>query len=137
MVVDRLVLKAGINQRLTESLETALSLSDGVVEIEEIDGPTHTFSQHLACPLGDFSAEDLQPRNFSFNSPYGACPECSGIGTRFQVDPELVVPDPDRSVREGAIAPWASATADYHKRLLEGEKVWIVQARPYVTRSRR
>jgi excinuclease ABC subunit A len=120
VVVDRLVLKEGINQRLTESLETALRLSDGVVEIEEIDGPTHTFSQHLACSYGDFSAEDLQPRNFSFNSPYGACPECSGIGTRFQVDPQMVVPDPDRSIREGALAPWASATADYHKRLLEG-----------------
>jgi excinuclease ABC subunit A len=120
VVVDRLVLKPGINQRLTQSLETALRLSEGVVEIEEIGGPTHTFSQHLACPFGDFSAEDLQPRNFSFNSPYGACPECSGIGTRFQVDPEMVVPDSDRTVREGAIAPWASATADYYKRLLEG-----------------
>jgi excinuclease ABC subunit A len=120
VVVDRLVLKEGINQRLTESLETALRLADGVVEIEEIDGPTHTFSQHLACPEGDFSADDLQPRNFSFNSPYGACPECSGIGTRFEVDPELVVPDPDRTIREGAIAPWASVTADYHRRLLEG-----------------
>ncbi len=120
VVVDRLVLKEGINQRLTESLETALRLAEGVVEIEEIDGPTHTFSQHLACPEGDFSADDLQPRNFSFNSPYGACPECSGIGTRYEVDPEMVVPDPDRTLREGALAPWASMTADYHKRLLAG-----------------
>ena len=120
VVVDRLVLKDGIGQRLTESLETALRLANGVVEIEEIGGPTHTFSQHLACPEGDFSAEDLQPRNFSFNSPYGACPECSGIGTRFEVDPELVVPDFDRTLREGAVAPWASLTADYHKRLLAG-----------------
>ncbi len=123
VVVDRLVLKEGINQRLTESLETALRLADGVVEIEEIDGPTHTFSQHLACPEGDFSAEDLQPRNFSFNSPYGACPECSGIGTRFEVDPDLVVPDSERTIREGALAPWASMTADYHKRLLEGVSI--------------
>jgi len=123
VVVDRLVLKEGINQRLTESLETALRLADGVVEIEEVDGPTHTFSQHLACPEGDFSAEDLQPRNFSFNSPYGACPECSGIGTRFEVDPDLVVPDSERTIREGALAPWASMTADYHKRLLEGLSV--------------
>ena len=83
VVVDRLVRKEGIQQRLTESLETALRLAEGVVEIEEIDGPTLTFSQHLACPDGDFSVEDLQPRNFSFNSPYGACPECSGIGTRY------------------------------------------------------
>jgi excinuclease ABC subunit A len=120
VVVDRLVRKPGIEQRLTESLETALSLAEGVAEVEVIDGPTMTFSQHLACPYGDFSTGELQPRNFSFNSPYGACPDCSGIGTRYQVDPELVVPDPDRSLREGAIAPWSSATADYHKRLLEG-----------------
>ena len=120
VVVDRLVRKDGIQQRLTESLEQALRLAEGVAEIEVIDGPTLTFSQHLACPLDGFSFEELQPRNFSFNSPYGACPECSGIGTRYQVDPELVVPDPDRSIREGAIAPWSSMTADYHKRLLEG-----------------
>jgi excinuclease ABC subunit A len=120
VVVDRLVRKPGMEQRLTESLETALRLADGVAEIEVTDGPTLTFSQHLACPVDGFSFEELQPRNFSFNSPYGACPECSGIGTRYQVDPELVVPDADRSLREGAIAPWASATADYHRRLLEG-----------------
>jgi excinuclease ABC subunit A len=120
VVVDRLVRKPGMEQRLTESLETALRLADGVAEIEVIDGPTLTFSQHLACPVDGFSFEELQPRNFSFNSPYGACSECSGIGTRYKVDAELVVPDADRSLREGAIAPWASATADYHRRLLEG-----------------
>jgi len=120
VVVDRLVRKPGMEQRLTESLETALRLADGVAEIEVNDGPILTFSQHLACPVDGFSFEELQPRNFSFNSPYGACPECSGIGTRYQVDPELVVPDADRSLREGAIAPWSSATADYHRRLLEG-----------------
>ena len=120
VVVDRLVRKDGIQQRLTESLEQALRIAEGVAEIEVIDGPTLTFSQHLACPLDGFSFQELQPRNFSFNSPYGACPECSGIGTRYQVDPELVVPDPDRTIRDGAIAPWSSMTADYHKRLLEG-----------------
>ncbi|HJQ96013.1 MAG TPA: excinuclease ABC subunit UvrA [Acidimicrobiia bacterium] len=120
VVVDRLVMKEGIAQRLTQSLEAALRLAEGVVGIEEIDGPTLTFSQHMACPEGDFSADDLQPRNFSFNSPYGACSQCSGIGIRFQVDPDLVVPDSDRTVREGALAPWSSATADYHKRLLQG-----------------
>jgi excinuclease ABC subunit A len=120
VVVDRLVKKAGIDQRLTESLETALRLADGVAEIEIVDGPTLTFSQHLACPKCGLSFGELQPRNFSFNSPYGACPDCSGIGTRFQVDPELVIPDPDRSLREGAVSPWSSNTADYHKRLLEG-----------------
>ena len=120
VVVDRLVSKDGIQQRLTESLEHALRLAEGVAEIDVVDGPTLTFSQHLACPIDGFSFEELQPRNFSFNSPYGACPECSGIGTRYQVDPELVIPDPDRSIREGAVAPWSSMTADYHKRLLEG-----------------
>ncbi len=120
VVVDRLVRKEGIQQRLTESLEQALRLGEGIAEIEVVDGPTLTFSQHLACPLDGFSFEELQPRNFSFNSPYGACPVCSGIGTRYQVDPDLVVPDPDRSIREGAIAPWSNMTADYHKRLLEG-----------------
>ena len=120
VVVDRLVRKDGIQQRLTESLEQALRLAEGVAEIEVVDGPTLTFSQHLACPIDGFSFEELQPRNFSFNSPYGACPECSGIGTRYQVDPELVIPDPDRTIRDGAIAPWSSMTADYHKRLLEG-----------------
>ncbi|HUP16938.1 MAG TPA: excinuclease ABC subunit UvrA [Acidimicrobiia bacterium] len=120
VVVDRLVRKEGIQQRLTESLEQTLRLAEGVAEIEIVDGPTLTFSQHLACPIDGFSFEELQPRNFSFNSPYGACPECSGIGTRYQVDPELVIPDPDRTIRDGAIAPWSSMTADYHRRLLEG-----------------
>ena len=86
VVVDRLVSKTGIDQRLTQSLETALNLTDGVVDIDIIDGPTLTFSQHLACPVDGFSFEELQPRNFSFNSPYGACSVCSGIGTSFQVD---------------------------------------------------
>ncbi|HEU4749623.1 MAG TPA: excinuclease ABC subunit UvrA [Acidimicrobiia bacterium] len=133
VVVDRLVQKAGIDQRLTESLETALRLADGVAEIEVVDGRTLTFSQHLACTICGLSFEELQPRNFSFNSPYGACTECSGIGTRYQVDPDLVVPDPDRSVRDGAIAPWSSATADYHKRLLEGlaEKVGFSTETPF------
>jgi excinuclease ABC subunit A len=120
VVVDRLVRKPGIEQRLTESLETALRLTEGVAEVDVADGPTLTFSQHLACPICGLSFEELQPRNFSFNSPYGACPDCSGIGTRFQVDPALVVPDPDLSIAEGAIAPWSGQTGQYFQRLLEG-----------------
>jgi excinuclease ABC subunit A len=85
-----------------------------------VDGPTLTFSQHLACPLDGFSFEELQPRNFSFNSPYGACVDCSGIGTRFQVDPDLVIPDPDRSIGEGAVAPWSGNKMKYFQRMLEG-----------------
>ncbi|HZD04851.1 MAG TPA: hypothetical protein VE173_08030, partial [Longimicrobiales bacterium] len=118
VVVDRLVRKEGIETRLTQSLETALRLTEGVVDIDVVDGPTMTFSQHLACPVDGFSFEELQPRNFSFNSPYGACPECSGIGTRYQVDPELVVPDPDRSIAEGAVAPWSGNKMRYFQRML-------------------
>ncbi len=120
VVVDRLVRKEGIAQRLTQSLETALKLADGVAVIDVVDGPTLTFSQHLACPTCGLSFEELQPRNFSFNSPYGACPACSGIGTRYQVDPDLVVPDPDRSIADGAIPMWAGAKGRYHQRVLEG-----------------
>jgi excinuclease ABC subunit A len=118
VVVDRLVRKEGITQRLTQSLETALALAEGVADIEIEDGPTLTFSQHLACSECGLSFEDLQPRNFSFNSPYGACPECSGIGTRFRVDPELVVADPGLSLAEGAIPMWASRRMRYYHRLL-------------------
>jgi len=120
VVVDRLVRREGIHQRLTQSLETALNLADGVAVIDVVDGPTLTFSQHLACATCGLSFDELQPRNFSFNSPYGACPACSGIGTRYQVDPDLVVPDPDRSIADGAIPMWAGAKGRYHQRVLEG-----------------
>ena len=120
VVVDRLVRKEGMQKRLTQSLETALGLTDGVAEIEIVDGPTLTFSQHLACPQCGLSFEDLQPRNFSFNSPYGACPECSGIGTKYRVDPELVIADPGLSLDEGAIAMWSSNRMRYYHRLLNG-----------------
>ncbi|MGA8038629.1 MAG: excinuclease ABC subunit UvrA, partial [Acidimicrobiia bacterium] len=120
VVVDRLVRKEGMEQRLTQSLETALALTDGTADIEIVDGSTLTFSQHLACSVCGLSFEDLQPRNFSFNSPYGACPECSGIGTRYQVDPELVIADPDLSLAEGAIPMWSSNRMRYYHRLLTG-----------------
>ena len=125
IVVDRLVLKEGIERRLTDSLETALGLADGVAEVEivprEGEGPveTLTFSQHLACPVCGTSYDELAPRNFSFNSPYGACEACDGLGTTFEVDPELLVPDPDLSLVEGAIAPWRTAHTQYFTRMLE------------------
>jgi excinuclease ABC subunit A len=120
VIVDRLVRKDDIGQRLTQSLETALTLAEGVADIDIVDGPTLTFSQHLACSECGLSFEDLQPRNFSFNSPYGACPECSGIGTKFQVDPDLVIADPELSLGEGAIAMWSSNRMRYYHRLLNG-----------------
>ncbi len=120
VVVDRLVRKAGIERRLTDSMETALHLADGMALVDVIDGPELTFSQHLACNACGLSFDELEPRTFSFNSPYGACPACSGIGTRFEVDPQLVVPDDDLSLAEGAIAPWAGNRNRYFQHLLAG-----------------
>ncbi|HET6503621.1 MAG TPA: excinuclease ABC subunit UvrA [Amycolatopsis sp.] len=127
VVVDRLSVKPGSKQRLTDSVETALRLADGLVELEFVDLPEHDphrtrgFSENLACPNGHpLTIEDLEPRSFSFNSPYGACPECTGIGVRKEVDPELVVPDDELSLADGAIAPWAGGqSAEYFQRLLE------------------
>ncbi|WP_007025360.1 excinuclease ABC subunit UvrA [Saccharomonospora iraqiensis] len=127
VVVDRLTVKPSAKQRLTDSVETALRLADGLVELEFVDLPEDDphrrrgFSENLACPNGHpLEIEDLEPRSFSFNSPYGACPVCTGIGVRKEVDPELVVPDEDLSLADGAIAPWAGGqSADYFQRLLE------------------
>ncbi|HEX2368066.1 MAG TPA: excinuclease ABC subunit UvrA, partial [Acidimicrobiia bacterium] len=120
VVVDRLVRREGIERRLSDSLETALHIAEGVAKVEVVDGPTLTFSQHLACAHDGTSFEELQPRNFSFNSPYGACQVCLGIGTKFQVDPDLVIPDPDLSIADGAVVPWAGTKGRYFQRLLEG-----------------
>jgi excinuclease ABC subunit A len=125
VVVDRLTVKASAKQRLTDSVETALRLAGGVVLLDFVDLPEddehrqRTFSEHLACPYDDLSFEALEPRSFSFNSPYGACPECTGLGTKKEVDPELIVPDPERTLREGAIQPWSTtSTLEYFLRLL-------------------
>ncbi|HEX3782283.1 MAG TPA: excinuclease ABC subunit UvrA [Pseudonocardiaceae bacterium] len=127
VVIDRLTVKRSAKQRLTDSVETALRLADGLVTMEFVDEDAkspereRTFSEHLACPNGhQLTVTDLEPRSFSFNSPYGACPVCTGIGVRKEVDPELVVPDDELSLADGAIAPWAGGqTADYFLRLLE------------------
>ncbi len=124
IVVDRLVRRDGIERRLTDSLETALRLAEGVAEVEivshdETDEPELlTFSEHLACSHCGLSFEELAPRNFSFNSPYGACERCDGLGTRFEVDSELVVPDDDLSIAQGAIAPWSGFRGEYFNRIL-------------------
>ncbi|MDA8149414.1 MAG: excinuclease ABC subunit UvrA [Actinomycetota bacterium] len=123
VVVDRLVLRPDIQRRLTESLEAALGLADGVAEVVVVgaDGAESeaiTFSEHLACTHCLLSFEAPSPRNFSFNSPYGACPACSGLGTTFEVDPDLVVPDGTLSLAAGALAPWAGARSEYFNRLV-------------------
>ena len=126
VVVDRLSVKAAARRRLTDSVETALGLAGGLVVLDFVDLPEddphreRVFSEHLACLVDDLSFEELEPRSFSFNSPYGACPECTGLGTRLEVDPTLIVPDEELSLREGAVAPWAlGQSADYFLRLLE------------------
>ncbi len=123
VVVDRLVMREGIERRLTDSIETALSLAAGIAEIQLVpkDGEPETivFSQHLSRPSDGKSFEDLAPRNFSFNSPYGACQHCDGLGTVFEVDQELVIPDPDATIADGAIRPWAGGRSRYFGRLVE------------------
>jgi excinuclease ABC subunit A len=126
IVVDRLVRRDGITRRLTDSMETALTLADGVAEIEIVpakgsdDEPrTLVFSQHLARPSDGKSFEELAPRNFSFNSPYGACEACDGLGTTFEVDARLVVPNEDLTVGQGAIHPWSGGRSRYFGRLVE------------------
>ena len=120
VIVDRLVIKEGIGSRLTDSIETALKLADGVAAIDLVDDAAEDimFSQHFACTSCGISFDELAPRNFSFNSPYGACERCDGLGTHLEVDPELVVPNPDLSLQQGAIAPWGGKRLDYFDKLL-------------------
>jgi excinuclease ABC subunit A len=126
VVIDRLAVKKSAKQRLTDSVETALRLADGLLTIEFVDEAEgsaereRTFSENLACPNGHpLTITDLEPRSFSFNSPYGACPVCTGIGVRMEVDPDLIVPDDELSLADGAIAPWnGGQTAEYFQRLL-------------------
>jgi excinuclease ABC subunit A len=119
VVVDRLVRGEGMERRLADSMETALQLGDGTAIVDIIDGPSLSFSQAFSCPECGLSFDELQPRNFSFNSPYGACQDCSGIGTKYQVDTDLVVPQPDLSLADGAIAPWRGRhRMTYYQRLI-------------------
>ncbi|HMG98239.1 MAG TPA: excinuclease ABC subunit UvrA, partial [Gaiellales bacterium] len=118
-VVDRLVIKDDLRPRLTDSIETALRIGDGLVEVREVDGPVHTYSEKFACPEHGVSLAELAPRTFSFNSPHGACPACTGLGATLEVDPELVVPDPVLSIREGALAPWNVAGSSFFEQVLE------------------
>jgi excinuclease ABC subunit A len=124
VVVDRLTAKAESKTRLTDSIETALRLSSGIVVLDFVDAKgadkERTYSEHLACHDCELSFEELEPRSFSFNSPFGACEECSGIGTKKEVDEDLIIPDDSISINDGAIAPWSGGqSSDYFLRLLE------------------
>ena len=120
VVVDRLVMKDELRKRLADSIETAVALADGLVEIEHVDKDlTLTFSERFACPVHGPSLVELEPRIFSFNSPHGACPRCTGLGSQMEIDPELVVPDPTLSIGEGAIAPWAVSASSYYDQLTQ------------------
>ena len=125
-VVDRLAVKDTARRRLTDSVETALGLSGGVVVLDFIDLPDNDphrermYSEHLACLYDGLSFDELEPRSFSFNSPWGACPDCTGLGTKLEVDPELIVPDESKSLTDGALAPWSSGhLSDYFERLIQ------------------
>jgi excinuclease ABC subunit A len=126
VIVDRLAVKDSARRRLTDSVETALGLSGGVVVLDFVDLPENDqhrermYSEHLACLYDDLSFDELEPRSFSFNSPWGACPDCTGLGTKLEVDPELIVPDESKSLAEGAIAPWSGGhISDYFERLIQ------------------
>jgi len=119
VVVDRIILKPGVQARLTDSLETALKLADGRVIIDVIGKEELLMSEKLACPICGFSIGDLEPRMFSFNSPFGACPDCDGIGAKLEADVDLIIPNKELSLRENAIAPWEPVSSQYYVQLLE------------------
>ncbi|PTF82319.1 excinuclease ABC subunit UvrA [Staphylococcus chromogenes] len=119
IVVDRLVVKPGIASRLADSIETVLELADGRLFVDVIDGEPLEFSEKHACPICGFSIGELEPRMFSFNSPFGACPTCDGLGQKLTVDLDLVVPDKDKTLNEGAILPWEPTSSDYYPTLLK------------------
>ncbi|HWG28259.1 excinuclease ABC subunit UvrA [Actinospica sp.] len=128
VVIDRLAVKASAKRRLNDSIETALRLAGGMITLDFVDlaeddpQRERMYSEHLYCPYDELSFEELEPRSFSFNSPFGACPECTGLGIRMEVDEELVIPDPELTLNDGALAPWSGSgqANDYFGHLLEG-----------------
>ena len=120
VVVDRIIVREGLGNRLADSLETALELADGLVFAEDADAGTRTtFSAKFACPVSGFTIDEIEPRLFSFNNPFGACPACDGLGTKMFFDPDLVAPDERLSLREGAIKPWAHSSSQYYQQTLD------------------
>ncbi len=119
VVIDRLVNKDGIRSRLFDSVEAALRLGDGYLMIDTMDGNELLFSEHYSCPVCGFTVPELEPRLFSFNAPFGSCPTCDGLGIKLEVDLDLVVPDPSKTLREGALAPWNPISSNYYPTMLE------------------
>ena len=120
MVVDRIVLRDDLAARLADSIETALELSDGLLFVEDADsGERTTFSARFACPVSGFTIDEIEPRLFSFNNPFGACPSCDGLGVQAEFDAELVVPNPTLSLDDGALAPWADTSSKYYGQTLK------------------
>lgn len=119
IVVDRLINKDGIRSRLFDSVEAALRLADGYVIIDTMDGNELLFSEHYSCPVCGFTVPELEPRLFSFNAPFGSCPTCDGLGSKLEVDLDLVIPDRSKTLREGALAPWNPISSNYYPAMLE------------------
>jgi excinuclease ABC subunit A len=119
VVVDRLVMKSDLRQRLAQSVETAADLADGLIAIDVVDGEEMLFSEKFACPEHGVSLPELQPRIFSFNSPHGACPRCTGLGHQLEIDPDLLVPDPTLSIGEGALVPWALGNSGFYESVIQ------------------
>ncbi|BDD41280.1 excinuclease ABC subunit UvrA [Streptococcus ruminantium] len=119
VVVDRIVVKEGIRTRLFDSIEAALRLADGYVLIDTMDGKEMLFSEHYACPVCGFTVPELEPRLFSFNAPFGSCSDCDGLGTKLEVDLDLIVPDTSKTLREGVLAPWNPISSNYYPQMLE------------------
>ena len=119
-MVDRLRMREDLRKRLADSIETAVSLADGIVDVELVDsGEVRTYSERFMCLHDGTSMPELEPRIFSFNSPHGACPRCTGLGSQMEIDPELIVPDPSLSIGEGAIVPWSTSASDYYEQITE------------------
>ena len=119
VVVDRIVIKEGVRSRLFDSVEAALRIAEGYVVIDTMDGQELLFSEHYACPVCGFTVPELEPRLFSFNAPFGSCPDCDGLGVKLEVDLDVVVPDVSKTLREGALAPWNPISSNYYPQMLE------------------
>src|SRR5215813_13664365 len=121
VVVDRVVVRPDTSARLADSFETALALSDGIAVVEFADKPDERiiFSAKFACPVSGFTIEEIEPRLFSFNNPFGACSACDGLGSQRAIDASLVVPDENRSLRDGAVSPWAKSSSPYYAQTLD------------------